>query len=147
MNVKNIWTNRMQIAQQFASVEVSGIEDAELRAKARKLKAKQAGFTLLELLVVVAILAALAGIATVAFKDTDARASAAAHVAMMNELNKGVWNYAKLNHGTFPDGYDSLLSSTVNVTVARALSTLEEADNSAAPYNAWRFNNRSKSYN
>ena len=44
----------------------------------RRKKADQRGFTLLELLVVVAILAAIAGTATIALQDTDMRASAAA---------------------------------------------------------------------
>lgn len=132
MNVKQIWKNRTQLSAQFAGVNVENIESATLRAKARNLKAKQAGFTLLELLVVVAILAALAGIATVAFKDTDARASAAAHVAMMNELNKGVWNFQKLNK-EFPTQFDSLLTTTnSSLTDSPAtiefLSTLEGAD-------------------
>lgn len=131
MNVKQIWTNRAKLSAQFADVNVDNIENATLRTKARSLKLKQAGFTLLELLVVVAILAALAGIATIAFKDTDARASAAAHVAMMNELNKGVWNYQKLNK-EFPDQFDSLLTTTASVGAAEFLSTLEGAGNTTA---------------
>lgn len=71
---------------------------------------KKSGFTLLELLVVVAILAAIAGTATVALKDTDARASAAAHVAMMDELNKGINTYRVLKKNTLPTRFDSLLA-------------------------------------
>ena len=67
-----------------------------------------AGFTLLELLVVVAILAAIAGTATIALQDTDARASAAAHVAMMDELNKGVRTFRVLNKNALPNNFDSL---------------------------------------
>lgn len=70
----------------------------------------QKGFTLLELLVVVAILAAIAGTATIALKDTDARASAAAHVAMMDELNKGIRTYRILKKNELPGRFDSLLS-------------------------------------
>jgi prepilin-type N-terminal cleavage/methylation domain-containing protein len=66
------------------------------------------GFTLLELLVVVAILAAIAGTAAMALQDTDARAAAAAHVAMMDELNKGVATFRVLNRNTYPDNFDSL---------------------------------------
>ncbi|MDR1728110.1 MAG: prepilin-type N-terminal cleavage/methylation domain-containing protein [Acidobacteriota bacterium] len=68
----------------------------------------QKGFTLLELLVVVAILAAIAGTAAIALQDTDARASAAAHVAMMDELNKGVATYRVLHKNVYPDNFDSL---------------------------------------
>jgi prepilin-type N-terminal cleavage/methylation domain-containing protein len=72
------------------------------------MKSSQKGFTLLELLVVVAILAAIAGTAAIALQDTDARASAAAHVAMMDELNKGVATYRVLHKNVYPDGFDSL---------------------------------------
>ncbi|WP_035215863.1 prepilin-type N-terminal cleavage/methylation domain-containing protein [Desulfobulbus elongatus] len=68
------------------------------------------GFTLLELLVVVAILAAIAGTATIALQDTDARAAAAAHVAMMDELNKGVGTFRVLQKNVLPNNLDSLLS-------------------------------------
>lgn len=72
----------------------------------------QGGFTLLELLVVVAILAAIAGTATIALKDTDARASAAAHVTMMDELNKGISTYRVLKRNELPTRFDSLLTKT-----------------------------------
>jgi len=70
------------------------------------------GFTLLELLVVVAILAAIAGTATIALQDTDARAAAAAHVAMMDELNKGVGIFRVLQRNVLPNNLDSLMSVT-----------------------------------
>ncbi|MEM7407952.1 MAG: type II secretion system protein [Pseudomonadota bacterium] len=73
------------------------------------------GFTLLELLVVVAILAAIAGTAVVALQDTDARAAAAAHVAMMDELDKGIREFRVLNKNQYPDRYDSLLESNTGV--------------------------------
>ena len=80
---------------------------------------KQKGFTLLELLVVVAILAAVAGTATIALQDTDSRAAAAAHVAMMDELNKGIRTYRVLNRTegeVFPDHWDSLIETDTAVT-------------------------------
>ena len=95
--LKSLMEKREALMARFEKVEESQIQDAELRAKFRKLKGKQSGFTLLELLVVVAILAAIAGTATIALQDTDARASAAAHVAMMDELNKGIRTFRVLN--------------------------------------------------
>ncbi len=77
----------------------------------RKAKS-QHGFTLLELLVVVAILAAIAGTATIALKDTDARASAAAHVAMMDELNKGIRTYRVIRRNELPTKFDSLVQTS-----------------------------------
>lgn len=74
-------------------------------------KQLQKGFTLLELLIVVAILAAIAGTATIALQDTDARASAAAHVAMMDEINKGIRTYRVLNGNVYPNNWDSLLQN------------------------------------
>jgi len=108
----NKWAK--SLTQKFNQVNVNDIADTELKSKFLKLKAaKQAGFTLLELLVVVAILAAIAGTASIALKDTDARASAAAHVTMMDELNKGIRTFRVLNKNSYPDRFDSLLTATV----------------------------------
>jgi prepilin-type N-terminal cleavage/methylation domain-containing protein len=104
----NQWAK--SLTQKFSQVQASDITDTELKSKFLKLKAaKQAGFTLLELLVVVAILAAIAGTATIALQDTDARASAAVHVAMMDELNKGVRTFRVLNSNQLPNNFDSLM--------------------------------------
>ncbi|MCG8429322.1 MAG: type II secretion system GspH family protein, partial [Chromatiales bacterium] len=91
--------NMKKILKQFDRIDAASIEDNKLAKRVSKLQAKrkQGGFTLLELLVVVAILAAIAGTATIALQDTDARASAAAHVAMMDELNKGIRTFRVLN--------------------------------------------------
>jgi prepilin-type N-terminal cleavage/methylation domain-containing protein len=102
-----------QLKTKFSSIDTNDINDSGLRAKAAKLKAKQGGFTLLELLVVVAILAAIAGTASIALQDTDARASAAAHVTMMDELNKGIRTYRVLNKNSYPNRFDSLLQADV----------------------------------
>ncbi len=101
--------NRKNLLNRFRNIDINAIQDEDLRNKARKLKSKQTGFTLLELLVVVGILATIAGTATIALQDTDARAAAAAHVAMMDEMNKGIRTYRVLNRGVFPNGFDSLL--------------------------------------
>jgi prepilin-type N-terminal cleavage/methylation domain-containing protein len=103
-----------KILKNFDRIDATSIEDQAVANRVRKLqraRTKQAGFTLLELLVVVAILAAIAGTATIALQDTDARASAAAHVAMMDEINKGVRTYRVLNKNALPDDFDSLLQA------------------------------------
>ncbi len=110
--IKNLWAKRHLLTAQFNQINANDIADSELKGKFMKLKAKQAGFTLLELLVVVAILAAIAGTASIALQDTDARASAAAHVAMMDELNKGVRTFRVLNKNTLPTNFDSLIQTS-----------------------------------
>jgi prepilin-type N-terminal cleavage/methylation domain-containing protein len=101
---------------------------ALIRKMRKSLKAKrianQKGFTLLELLVVVAILAAIAGTASIALRDTDARASAAAHVTMMDELNKGIHTYRVLNKNELPNRFDSLMQTATSGSAASALSIL-----------------------
>lgn len=107
----NKWAK--SLTQKFNNIQandLANINDSELKSKFLKLKAaKQTGFTLLELLVVVAILAAIAGTASIALQDTDARASAAAHVTMMDELNKGIRTFRVLNKNRLPTGFDSLI--------------------------------------
>ncbi|WDP92767.1 MAG: prepilin-type N-terminal cleavage/methylation domain-containing protein [Desulfobacter sp.] len=95
-----------------------------------KKRSNQSGFTLLELLVVVAIMAAIAGTATIALKDTDARASAAAHVAMMDELNKGIRTYRVIKRNELPNHFDSLmeLGATDSTDGVRAGSTATSGD-------------------
>jgi len=119
----SISKNRKTLTERFAKIDVSDIQDSELKAKFRKLKGKQRGFTLLELLVVVAILAAIAGTATLALQDTDARAAAAAHVAMMDELNKGIRTYKALNK-EFPNNFDSLMMATTDTPDLTDLGTV-----------------------
>jgi len=122
--LNSLLKKRETLMAKFADVKENDIQDAELRSKFRKLKAKQGGFTLLELLVVVAILAAIAGTASLALQDTDARASAAAHVAMMDELNKGIRSYRVLNKNSLPNNFDSLIQTSASdaATTAATLS-------------------------
>lgn len=103
--------NMKSILKRLDRIDASTIADKKIAGRVSKLQAKrkQGGFTLLELLVVVAILAAIAGTATIALQDTDARASAAAHVAMMDELNKGIHTFRVLNKNALPDNFDSML--------------------------------------
>lgn len=77
----------------------------------RQIRHEQGGFTLLELLVTVGIMAAVAGTATLALQDTTARASAAAHVLMMDELNEGVRTFRVLRENQYPNNFDSLLGT------------------------------------
>ena len=101
---------KAQLKSKVQAIDASGVKGRDLRRKFEKIRNKQGGFTLLELLVVVAILAAIAGTATIMLQDTDRKASAGAHVAMMDELSKGIQTFRTMNNA-FPDRWDSLLQS------------------------------------
>jgi prepilin-type N-terminal cleavage/methylation domain-containing protein len=103
-----------------------------MRAKAEKLQAKQAGFTLLELLVVVAILAIIAGAVISSLDGQEELAAQKTTVHTMAALEEGFAIYNATAKRTLPGNLDSLLcDSTVDAsagtaalgTVAAATST------------------------
>ena len=102
---------------------MNGLKNSLAKILKTRKHLNQKGFTLLELLVVVAILAAVAGTASIALKDTDARASAAAHVAMMDELNKGIGTYRVLQKNELPSRFDSLMVSAAPTVAGAAAAT------------------------
>ena len=119
---------KAQLKSKVQAIDASAVKGRDLRRKFEKVRNKQGGFTLLELLVVVAILAAIAGTATVMLQDTDRKASAAAHVAMMDELSKGIQTFRTMNNA-FPDNWDSLMqvaTPTTAYTDAKPLVLLSE---------------------
>ncbi|MBK1680869.1 type II secretion system protein [Rhodocyclus tenuis] len=112
-----------ELKSRIESIDAAAVRGRALRRQLNGLKKKSGGFTLLELLVVVAILAAIAGTATIMLQDTDRKASAAAHVAMMDELSKGIQTFRVLNQGMYPDNFDSLLGNgTATLTGATPLT-------------------------
>jgi prepilin-type N-terminal cleavage/methylation domain-containing protein len=115
--------SRAELKSKLDSIDVSAVKGRSLKRKFEAIRSKkQGGFTLLELLVVVAILAAIAGTATIMLQDTDRKGMAAAHVAMMDELAKGIATYRVLNGGAYPDVWDSLLAGTSSVSPAPVAS-------------------------
>jgi len=103
----------------------------------RHLRKDQEGFTLLEMLVTVGIMAGVAGTATLVLQDTTARASAAAHVLMMDELNEGARTYRVLNNNAYPNNFDSLLATdTAGDATAAGLFTALGATNAGNEYMA-----------
>lgn len=121
--------SKAQLQSLVQSIDAQAVQNRSLRRKLAGLKRKEGGFTLLELLVVVAILAAIAGTATIMLQDTDRKGAAAAHVAMMDELSKGIQTFRVLQGGVYPDNFDSLLSNAANnLTGATATASIVSAD-------------------
>lgn len=109
---------RAELQLTIQSIDATAVKGRALRRQLASIRKKEGGFTLLELLVVVAILAAIAGTATIMLQDTDRKGSAAAHVAMMDELSKGIQTFRVLNGGNYPDNFDSLLKNATNTLAA-----------------------------
>lgn len=74
--------------------------------KLQTLKKKKKGFTLLELLVVLAILAILIAIAIPVYKNQKEKAAITAHNANIRVLETAVESYRQDNDGKLPDKLD-----------------------------------------
>ncbi|BFL76182.1 type II secretion system protein [Finegoldia magna] len=77
--------------------------------KLQTLKKKKKGFTLLELLVVLAILAILIAIAIPVYKGQKEKAARTAHNANVRVLETALESYKQDNNGNLPDGLDKLI--------------------------------------
>ena len=75
--------------------------------KLQTLKKKKKGFTLLELLVVLAILAILIAIAIPVYKNQKEKAAITAHNANVRVLETAVESYRQ-DHGEYPKNVDAL---------------------------------------
>ncbi|PHR83561.1 MAG: hypothetical protein COA59_11715 [Colwellia sp.] len=78
-----------------------------MRAKAQKLQAKQKGFTLLELLVVITLLATLSTAALVAYDGAGENARDASAATAVNTLEGSLRNYRSIV-GEYPEQFDNL---------------------------------------
>jgi prepilin-type N-terminal cleavage/methylation domain-containing protein len=103
MNMKQM----KQSISKFRSADVSIIKDEKLRAKAQTLQAKQGGFTLLELLVVITLLATLATAALVAYEGIGENATATAAANNLMVAESSLRNYRAVEDA-YPNQYDNL---------------------------------------
>jgi prepilin-type N-terminal cleavage/methylation domain-containing protein len=103
MNISQI----KQAVAKFKNANVSIIKDDAMRAKAQKLQAKQKGFTLLELLVVITLLATLSTAALVAYDNVGENARDAAAATAVNTLEGSLRNYRSIV-GEYPEQFDNL---------------------------------------
>lgn len=79
--------------------------------KLQSLKKKKKGFTLLELLVVLAILAILIAIAIPVYKNQKEKAAITAHNANVRVLETAVESYKQDNNGNLPGSVEELAKS------------------------------------
>jgi prepilin-type N-terminal cleavage/methylation domain-containing protein len=84
---------------------------------------KQGGFTLLELLVVVGLMAAVAVVAVSTYDDADASASISTDLSNIQAIDQGIRNYAGKNNGNYPEQLDSLLTQEGDAYVLLANKT------------------------
>jgi prepilin-type N-terminal cleavage/methylation domain-containing protein len=117
MNIKQM----KSMISKFRSADLSVVKDADMRAKAEKLQAKQAGFTLLELLVVVAILAIIAGAVISSLDGQEELAAQKTTVHTMAALEEGFKIYEASKSRTLPSNMDSLIcTSEIDASAAAA---------------------------
>lgn len=128
MNMKQM----KSMISKFRSADLSVIKDADKRAQAEKLQAKQGGFTLLELLVVVAILAIIAGAVISSLDGQEELAAQKTTVHTMAALEENFQIYRVSEKRDYPSGLESLLCSTgVNASGSAPALTAVTAANSS----------------
>ncbi|WP_292757653.1 type II secretion system protein [Methylophaga sp. UBA2689] len=103
MNIKQM----KSMVSRFRNADFSGVQDPFMRAKAQKLQAKQKGFTLLELLVVITLLAILATGALVAYDGAGEKAQSSKAANTTAILDQGVRAYKAVTQA-YPNQWDNL---------------------------------------
>ncbi|MBF6649740.1 type II secretion system protein [Methylobacter sp. BlB1] len=130
--------NQMKEAiKKFRAADFSAVKDEELRAKAQKLQAKQGGFTLLELLVVITLLATLATAALVAYEGIGENAQDSAASSNLLAAESSVRNFRAVT-GNYPNQWDNL-ANLAGETAGGAFGLL--ADRTRAFFGQWAIPN------
>lgn len=106
--------NQMKSAiAQFRKADLSMIKDEKLRAKGQKLQAKEKGFTLLELLVVITLIAILATGALVAYENVGESAESAQAANTIGTLDRAIRTYRAVEN-VYPNQWDNLMDAGGN---------------------------------
>ncbi len=78
----------------------------------------RAGFTLVELLVVVAILAIISTLALNLLSSTQQEAAETANISNLRRLQSAITSYRAMHNNSLPDKFDSLIRSDASTSVA-----------------------------
>jgi prepilin-type N-terminal cleavage/methylation domain-containing protein len=105
----NINQMKASIAK-FRKADLSIIKDEKLRAKGQKLQAKEKGFTLLELLVVITLIAILATGALVAYENVGESAESAQAANTIGTLDRAIRTYRAVENA-YPNQWDTLMDA------------------------------------
>jgi prepilin-type N-terminal cleavage/methylation domain-containing protein len=108
----NINQMKASIAK-FRKADLSIIKDEKLRAKGQKLQAKEKGFTLLELLVVITLIAILATGALVAYENVGESAESAQAANTIGTLDRAIRTYRAVENA-YPNQWDNLMDAAGN---------------------------------
>ncbi len=102
--------NQMKSAiAKFRKADLSVIKDEKLRNKAKKLQGKEKGFTLLELLVVITLIAILATGALIAYEDVGQSAEAASAGNAAATIDRAIRTYRAVEN-VYPNQWDNLVT-------------------------------------
>lgn len=121
MNIKQM----KSMVSRFRHADFSGVKDPVMRAKAQKLQAKQKGFTLLELLVVITLLAILATGALVAYDGAGEKAQSSKAANTIAVVDQGIRAYRAVSQ-SYPDQWDNLADPVTAITPAGGAEYIPE---------------------